>query len=277
MRFGVPDAKLEKWIIDRRVAHPRGRRAIEFVYDVDVGPRRRPPSELRDRYDALVVVDRLARVSATSTVPGRELEGIHLAMDYLYQRNRWVAAAAGPAAPRARAGHRDHRRGQARDRDRRRRHRDGLHLELQPRGRAQRAHARRLRRRSPPTAPTRAPLAAAAQADAHDVRARRGRQAPLGNRGDRLRRDRRHGQSRVRPPGHRHLVARPDAGPRQRVRAGRRPRADRDRLQHPEHDGLVERARARARPPRQHQDDADLPHLHRRRVRVRRRPASASR
>ena len=39
MRFGVPDAKLEKWIIDRRVDILE-QEGIEFVYDVDVGPRR---------------------------------------------------------------------------------------------------------------------------------------------------------------------------------------------------------------------------------------------
>ena len=36
MRFGVPDAKLEKWIIDRRVALLE-EEGIEFVYNVDVG------------------------------------------------------------------------------------------------------------------------------------------------------------------------------------------------------------------------------------------------
>jgi glutamate synthase (NADPH/NADH) small chain len=89
MRFGVPDAKLEKRIIDRRVAILE-QEGIEFVYDTDVG-RDIPATELKDRYDALVVTIG-SRVQRDLAAPGRELKGIHFAMDYLYQRNRWVAA-----------------------------------------------------------------------------------------------------------------------------------------------------------------------------------------
>jgi glutamate synthase (NADPH/NADH) small chain len=92
MRFGVPDAKLEKWIIDRRVAILE-QEGIEFVYDTDVG-RDVHGAELAERYDAVVVAIG-SRVSRDLDVPGRELRGIHLAMDYLYQRNRSVAAQQG--------------------------------------------------------------------------------------------------------------------------------------------------------------------------------------
>jgi glutamate synthase (NADPH/NADH) small chain len=93
MRFGVPDAKLEKQIIDRRVAILE-QEGIEFVYDVDVG-RDIAAAELQERYDAVVLTIG-SRVSRDLTdVPGRDLRGIHLAMDYLYQRNRWVAAQEG--------------------------------------------------------------------------------------------------------------------------------------------------------------------------------------
>lgn len=92
MRFGVPDAKLEKWIIDRRVAVLE-QEGIEFVYDTEVG-RDVHAVELQERYDALVVSIG-SRVQRDLKVPGRELKGIHLAMDYLYQRNRWVAAQQG--------------------------------------------------------------------------------------------------------------------------------------------------------------------------------------
>src|SRR5438067_7850953 len=88
LRFGVPDAKLEKWIIDRRVAILE-QEGIHFVYDTDVG-RDVTMTELRDRYDAVVLTIG-SRVSRDLDAPGRELEGIHFAMDYLYQRNRWVA------------------------------------------------------------------------------------------------------------------------------------------------------------------------------------------
>ncbi len=92
MRFGVPDAKLEKRIIDRRVQILE-QEGIEFIYDVDVG-RDILAAELRERHDALVVAIG-SRASRELAVPGRELSGIHLAMDYLYQRNRWVAAREG--------------------------------------------------------------------------------------------------------------------------------------------------------------------------------------
>jgi glutamate synthase (NADPH/NADH) small chain len=97
MRFGVPDAKLEKWIIDRRVAILQ-QEGIEFVYGTDVGVDV-SADELRDRHDALVVTIG-SRKSRDLEAPGRELRGIHMAMDYLYQRNRWVAAQEGrPSKP----------------------------------------------------------------------------------------------------------------------------------------------------------------------------------
>ncbi|HKO28174.1 MAG TPA: glutamate synthase subunit beta [Solirubrobacteraceae bacterium] len=92
MRFGVPDAKLEKRIIDRRVDILE-QEGIEFIYGTDVG-RDVTANELIDRFDAVVVTIG-SRVSRDLDAPGRELKGIHFAMDYLYQRNRWVAAQEG--------------------------------------------------------------------------------------------------------------------------------------------------------------------------------------
>jgi glutamate synthase (NADPH/NADH) small chain len=89
LRFGVPDAKLEKRIIDRRVAILE-QEGVRFVYDTDVG-RDVSMGELRERHDAVVLTIG-SRVSRDLDAPGRDLEGIHFAMDYLYQRNRWVAA-----------------------------------------------------------------------------------------------------------------------------------------------------------------------------------------
>jgi glutamate synthase (NADPH/NADH) small chain len=92
MRFGVPDAKLEKRIIDRRVAVLE-QEGITFRYNVDVG-RDVSVESLREDFDAVVIAIG-SRVSRDMTVPGRELGGVHFAMDYLYQRNRWVAAQEG--------------------------------------------------------------------------------------------------------------------------------------------------------------------------------------
>ena len=71
------------------------------MYDTDVG-RSVSAEELRDRHDALVIATG-SRVHRDLDAPGRGLGGIHFAMDYLYQRNRWVAASGGPSIPGPRA------------------------------------------------------------------------------------------------------------------------------------------------------------------------------
>ncbi len=92
LRFGVPDAKLEKSIIDRRVALLQ-EEGIEFVYSCEVG-RDVSGAQLQQRHDAVVLAIG-SRVSRRLEVEGGHLDGIHPAMDYLYQRNRWVAASQG--------------------------------------------------------------------------------------------------------------------------------------------------------------------------------------
>src|SRR4029450_13846545 len=92
LRYGVPDAKLEKWIVDRRVKLLEDE-GIKFICDVDVG-RDIDTGELRGKYDAVIVAIG-SRVGRGRKVPGRDLDGVHLAMDYLYQRNRAVAVMEG--------------------------------------------------------------------------------------------------------------------------------------------------------------------------------------
>jgi glutamate synthase (NADPH) small chain len=96
LRFGVPDAKLEKWIIDRRIQLLE-EEGIVFEYGADVGGDL-PAHELRERHDAVVVAIG-SRVHRDLDVPGRELAGVHFAMEYLYQRNRFVAREEGHWAP----------------------------------------------------------------------------------------------------------------------------------------------------------------------------------
>ncbi len=98
MRFGVPDAKLEKWIIDRRVA-VLADEGVEFLYGVDAGVDV-SPAELLERHDAIVLATG-SRVPRELEVAGRELSGVHHAMDYLYQRNRHVATLTGGPTPPA--------------------------------------------------------------------------------------------------------------------------------------------------------------------------------
>jgi glutamate synthase (NADPH/NADH) small chain len=95
LRFGVPDAKLEKWIIDRRVTLLE-QEGIDFVCDTDVGGNA-DAEALRRTHDALVMAIG-SRVHRDLETPGRELANVHFAMDYLYQRNRWVARSQGRPA-----------------------------------------------------------------------------------------------------------------------------------------------------------------------------------
>ncbi|HEX3692303.1 MAG TPA: glutamate synthase subunit beta [Solirubrobacteraceae bacterium] len=93
VRFGVPDFKIEKRVVERRVQQLLAE-GVELRCGVDVGVDV-GVEELRERYDAIVVATG-SRVPRDLPVPGRELAGVHFAMDYLYGRNRWVAAQEGP-------------------------------------------------------------------------------------------------------------------------------------------------------------------------------------
>jgi glutamate synthase (NADPH) small chain len=88
VRFGVPDFKIEKWVVERRVQQLRDE-GVDVRCGVDVGVDV-SVEELRSEFDAVVLCTG-SRVPRDLPVPGRELDGIHFAMDYLYGRNRWVA------------------------------------------------------------------------------------------------------------------------------------------------------------------------------------------
>ena len=96
VRFGVPDHKLEKWIIDRRVEILE-QEGVVFECGVDVGGDV-STEEIRNRHDALVIATG-SRVERDLEIAGRDLAGVHFAMDYLYQRNRQVARDEGRYAP----------------------------------------------------------------------------------------------------------------------------------------------------------------------------------
>jgi glutamate synthase (NADPH) small chain len=93
VRFGVPDFKIEKTVVQRRVEQlvaegVEVRCGVEVGSDVSV-------QELRGGFDAIVLATG-SRVPRDLPVPGRELDGVHFAMEYLYQRNRWAARELGP-------------------------------------------------------------------------------------------------------------------------------------------------------------------------------------
>jgi glutamate synthase (NADPH/NADH) small chain len=91
VRFGVPDFKIEKWLVERRVEQLVAE-GVEFRFGVDVGVDL-DPSELRASHDAIVLALG-SRVPRDLPLPGRELDGVHFAMEYLAQRNRELAGAA---------------------------------------------------------------------------------------------------------------------------------------------------------------------------------------
>ncbi len=88
LRYGIPDYKMEKLVVDRRLAQLE-EEGIEFRTNACVGydPT---TEELRQEFSAIVLaVGALQGVDLD--LPGRELKGVHLAMDYLVQQNRRVA------------------------------------------------------------------------------------------------------------------------------------------------------------------------------------------
>ena len=87
MRFGVPDFKLEKWIVQRRV-DLMAEEGVEFRTGVNVGEDI-TGDELRNQFDAIVIAVG-STIPRDLPVPGREFDGVHFAMEYLELRNRWV-------------------------------------------------------------------------------------------------------------------------------------------------------------------------------------------
>ncbi|HUK60596.1 MAG TPA: glutamate synthase subunit beta [Stellaceae bacterium] len=88
LRYGIPDFKLEKFTIDRRIAQMRAE-GVEFHPNNHVGVTL-PVERLMREYDAVVFAIG-AEHPRDLPVPGRELAGIHYAMEFLTQQNRRVA------------------------------------------------------------------------------------------------------------------------------------------------------------------------------------------
>jgi glutamate synthase (NADPH/NADH) small chain len=91
IRFGVPEFKIEKRLVERR-AEQLAAEGVEFRFGVDVGVDV-DVEELRASYDAVVLATG-SRVPRDLPVPGRELRGVHFAMEYLAERARVIAGTA---------------------------------------------------------------------------------------------------------------------------------------------------------------------------------------
>lgn len=88
LRYGIPDFKMDKRLIDRRMAQMTAE-GVSFRTGVNVGVDVQA-AELAAKYDAVVLTGG-AEHPRDLPVPGRELDGIHFAMDYLTQQNKRVA------------------------------------------------------------------------------------------------------------------------------------------------------------------------------------------
>ena len=88
LRYGIPDFKMEKQHIDRRLAQLEAE-GVRFRAGVNIGTDI-TWEELRSRYDAVLVATGATKPRDLN-IPGRDLAGVHFAMEYLTQGNRVVA------------------------------------------------------------------------------------------------------------------------------------------------------------------------------------------
>lgn len=89
LRYGIPDFKLEKWVIERRLDQMQ-KEGVVFETSVNVGVDL-SIRYLQRTYDAIVITAG-ATVPRDLPVPGRDLKNIHYAMDFLKQQNKRVAS-----------------------------------------------------------------------------------------------------------------------------------------------------------------------------------------
>jgi glutamate synthase (NADPH/NADH) small chain len=88
LRYGIPDFKMEKHLIDRRLDQMRAE-GVEFRVGQHVGANV-PAAALVDEFDA-VVLSGGAEQPRDLPIPGRQLDGVHFAMEFLPQQNKVVA------------------------------------------------------------------------------------------------------------------------------------------------------------------------------------------
>jgi glutamate synthase (NADPH) small chain len=87
LRYGIPDFKMEKHLIDRRVAQMEAE-GVTFHYGAHIGVTQ-DAKQLIDSFDAVLICAGSEK-SRDLPIPGRDLGGVHFAMDFLPQQNRRV-------------------------------------------------------------------------------------------------------------------------------------------------------------------------------------------
>jgi glutamate synthase (NADPH) small chain len=88
LRYGIPDFKMEKHLIDRRVEQMEAE-GVTFHYGVHIGVNK-DAKELTDEFDAVVLTGGSEK-PRDLPVEGRDLSGVHFAMEFLPQQNRRVS------------------------------------------------------------------------------------------------------------------------------------------------------------------------------------------
>ena len=88
LRFGIPDFKLEKTVVERRIAVLE-EEGIQFICNANVGVNVRVNDIMRDFH--AVVLAGGSTIPRDLTIPGRDLKGVHYAMEFLKQQNKRVS------------------------------------------------------------------------------------------------------------------------------------------------------------------------------------------
>ena len=88
LRFGIPDFKLEKNVVERRISLLE-EEGVRFICNANVGVNVRVNDIMRD-YHAVVLAGG-STIPRDLTIPGRNLKGVHYAMDFLKQQNKRVS------------------------------------------------------------------------------------------------------------------------------------------------------------------------------------------
>lgn len=88
LRYGIPDFKLEKWVVDRRIKIMDDE-GVRFKVNAEVG-KTINPDMLKEDFDSIVVCTG-STVPRNLPIAGRELKGVHYAMDFLSIQNKEVA------------------------------------------------------------------------------------------------------------------------------------------------------------------------------------------
>jgi glutamate synthase (NADPH/NADH) small chain len=85
LRYGIPDFKLEKWIIDRRIDQMKAE-GVDFQTNINIGISV-PVIDLIKNFDAVILAGGSEK-PRDIPIPGRDLKGIHFAMEFLPQQNK---------------------------------------------------------------------------------------------------------------------------------------------------------------------------------------------